>query len=161
MRRSLKDQLRQLYGFSCGYCGVAESDTGAELTIDHFQPVVHGGSDLIVNLVYCCHACNSYKGDYWNPGAEQRLLHPLNDELSLHLTETEMYQLRGLTVTGSFHIAQLHLNRAPLIAYRHRQGQQQLLQQEVQDMWKRQERLAEEIEQLWSLLETQYPQQEL
>ena len=160
MRRSLKDQLRQRYGFCCGYCGVTESDTGAELTMDHFQPVVRGGSDLLVNLVYCCHACNSYKGDYWNPGAEQRILHPLNDDLSLHVMETEMYQLRGVTPTGIFHIEQLHLNRAPLIAYRHRRGQQRLLQQEVQDMRERQERLAEEIEQLWRLLEQQYPLQD-
>jgi hypothetical protein len=160
MRRSLKDQLRQLYDFRCGYCGVSESDVGAELTVDHFHPTAHGGSDTLSNLVYCCSACNSYKGEFWAPDSEQRLLHPREDDLSPHVTQTETYQMRGLTATGRFHIEQLHLNRAPLIAYRRRQVENHLLRQEVLDMRERQERLAEEIEQLWHLLEEQSPMQE-
>lgn len=103
--------------------------------------------------MYCCHACNSYKGDWWNPGAEHRILHPINDDLRLHLIETEIFQIRGLTPTGRFHIAQLHLNRAPLIAYRERKSEQQRLRQAVEDMRQRQEELAKAIEELWDLLE--------
>jgi 5-methylcytosine-specific restriction endonuclease McrA len=57
--------LRQLYNFRCGYCGVSETDVGAALTLDHFQPVSRGGEDTFTNWVYCCFACNTAKGDYW------------------------------------------------------------------------------------------------
>jgi hypothetical protein len=45
--------LRQLYNFCCGYCGVSETDVGAALTIDHFQPTSRGGADAPTNWVYC------------------------------------------------------------------------------------------------------------
>lgn len=80
----------------------------------------------------------------------------LNDDLSVHLIETETYQIRGLTLTGRFHVEHLHLNRSPLVAYRRRQSELRLLRQEVYDMRERQERLAEEVEQLWHWLEEQH-----
>ena len=49
----------------CGYCGVEEAEVGAELTVDHFQPRAQNGTDNAANLVYCCNACNQFKGDYW------------------------------------------------------------------------------------------------
>jgi 5-methylcytosine-specific restriction endonuclease McrA len=51
--------LRQRYNFCCGYCGVRETDVGAALTIDHFQPISRGGEDTPANWVYCCFACNT------------------------------------------------------------------------------------------------------
>ena len=45
--------LRQLYNFCCGYCGVSETDVGAVLTTDHFQPTSRGGADAAANWVYC------------------------------------------------------------------------------------------------------------
>jgi hypothetical protein len=38
MREEQREALRHRFGFRCGYCGVAERDVGAELTVDHFQP---------------------------------------------------------------------------------------------------------------------------
>ena len=32
----LRRTVRTLYGFSCGYCGVTETEVGSFLTIDHF-----------------------------------------------------------------------------------------------------------------------------
>lgn len=110
--------LRQLYNFRCGYCGVSETDVGAALTTDHFQPISRGGADAPANWVYCCFACNIAKGDYWQPTSLQGVLHPLHDDLSEHLTEQEDGTLLGLTPTGRFHIAQLRLNRQALVAYR-------------------------------------------
>ena len=52
--------LRQLYRFRCGYCGVSETEAGAELTVDHFQPRSVQGADTVANCVYCCHACNAF-----------------------------------------------------------------------------------------------------
>jgi 5-methylcytosine-specific restriction endonuclease McrA len=59
-----RDRIRERYGFRCGYCGVHEDEVGALLTLDHFHPRARGGSDTEDNLVYCCHACNEYKGDW-------------------------------------------------------------------------------------------------
>ncbi|MBC8143826.1 MAG: HNH endonuclease [Armatimonadetes bacterium] len=110
--------MRQTYAFRCGYCGITETETGTELTEDHFQPRRHGGTDDFANIVYCCHACNSYKGDCWNPSGDDRILHPLHDDVASHLQTDANGTITGTTPTGTFHVARLHLNRPPLIAYR-------------------------------------------
>ncbi len=63
----LRESIRALYGFRCGYCGVTETEAGGQLEIDHFRPRSHGGEDALDNLVYACPTCNRFKGDYW-PG---------------------------------------------------------------------------------------------
>ena len=65
MRRASRQSVRVRYDFRCGYCGVSETNIGAEMTADHFLPRIHGGDDSLDNLVYCCHACNEFKSDYW------------------------------------------------------------------------------------------------
>lgn len=110
--------LRQLYNFRCGYCGVSETDVGAALTLDHFQPISRGGDDIPANWVYCCFACNNAKGNYWQPSSPQRILHPLHDNLSEHIVEQGDGTLFGLTEIGRFHILRLRLNRPALVAYR-------------------------------------------
>jgi 5-methylcytosine-specific restriction endonuclease McrA len=111
-----REEVRRLYQFRCGYCGASEVDAGAALTIDHFQPRAHGGSDDPANWVYCCHACNEFKGDYWQPDSPYRLLHPLHDDLATHIIEETDGSLRGLTATGVFHIQRLHLISTQLIS---------------------------------------------
>jgi HNH endonuclease len=110
--------LRQRYNFCCGYCGVSETDVGAALTTDHFQPISRGGEDTPANWVYCCFACNTAKGDYWQPTSPQRILHPLRDNLNNHVAVQEDGMLLDLTETGRFHIQQLRLNRPALVAHR-------------------------------------------
>lgn len=121
MRQEVRDALRKLYRFRCGYCGVRERDAGAELTLDHFHPVSQGGLHEPDNWVYCCHACNEFKGDYWQPASLHRILHPLRDNLAAHLIEEEDGKLKALTETGRFHLNRLHLNRRPLVDYRYEQ----------------------------------------
>lgn len=113
-----RQQVREFFQFRCGYCGVSETEYGATLTIDHYQPVSRGGSDERENLVYCCHACNEFKSDHWNPDNPERILNPRHDELSLHLRENENGEIEGLTATGIFHLTRLHLNRPPLLLQR-------------------------------------------
>src|ERR1700730_7381878 len=103
MRPDEREMLRQHFRYRCGYCGVRERDAGAELTVDHFQPRSQGGSDEPENWVYCCHACNEFKGNIWKPAAAHRVLHPLRDILTLHLVEEDDGTLRGLTETGNYH----------------------------------------------------------
>lgn len=118
MRQDARDALRRRIQFSCGYCGVHESDVGAELTVDHFQPRSHGGPDEAHNWVYCCHACNEFKGDCWQPDSPRRILHPIRDDMVAHVVEQEDGTLQAQSDTGAFHIERLHLNRRQLVAYR-------------------------------------------
>lgn len=147
-----REALRRLYRFCCGYCGVSETDVGAELTVDHFQPRSRDGLHEPANWVYCCHACNEFKGDYWQPDSPQRILHPLQDDLAEHIVEQEDGALVGLTETGTFHIECLRLNRASLVAHRLRERQiaaeraeQHALYQRLQDL---EQRLRETLERL-------------
>ncbi|MBC7798099.1 MAG: HNH endonuclease, partial [Pyrinomonadaceae bacterium] len=52
------------------------------MTVDHFLPRSLGGDDSLDNLIYCCHACNEFKGDYWQPNSPRRILHPLRDAIA-------------------------------------------------------------------------------
>ena len=117
--------VRAIYACRCGYCGVTEAQAGSELTIDHFRPRSQGGTDDVANLVYACHACNEFKGDYWVKDDDARLLHPLTDDLALHAADEADGTLRALTVRGQAYIDRLQLNRAALAAQR--QERQRLL----------------------------------
>jgi hypothetical protein len=115
-------KVRRIYNYQCGYCTVRETDVGGELEIDHFQPIIHGGTDDIENLVYCCPLCNRYKRDFWPSKTDlnlgRRILHPKQDELSTHIREEIDGRLVALTETGRFHIEKLRLNRPALIVLR-------------------------------------------
>jgi len=120
----VREGVRQLADYRCEYCGVSEIDTGGELTLDHFCPILHGGTDEPANLVYCCVKCNQYKADFWpdveDIAADRQLVHPRQEDLGLHLVQAADGTLRGLTSRGQFHIERLRLNRPQLVAYRQR-----------------------------------------
>jgi len=127
-----QDQVRRRYGYCCGYCGVAETDVGSDLTLDHFRPIAAGGDESDENLVYCCFKCNLYKGDF-SPTPEdlqqgRRVLHPLRDSPASFFRENNQSgELEPLNETGRFHIQMLQLNRPALIEYRLRRGLVRLL----------------------------------
>lgn len=148
-----RDQLRETYAFRCGYCGTTEASAGAELTVDHFRPRSRHGSDDADNLVYCCHACNEFKGDFWNPDGERRILHPLRDDMTFHMQERQDGTWEGLTTTGEFHIERLRLNRPALVAQRLRLHEQAALLQELHTTQERVRRMEAEIDRLWQILE--------
>lgn len=148
MRESIRNSLRARYDYQGGYCGVKEVEVGAELTIDHFQPRSHNGSDERDNLVYCCNACNQYKGDYWQPESVERVLHPLHDNMTEHLIELNNGNLQALTETGAFHLSHLHLNRAALIANRKRKRRDAREEAEKQTMLQTMQDLTQELENL-------------
>ncbi|WP_169314577.1 HNH endonuclease [Thiothrix nivea] len=66
--------VRERAGFACEFCGVTETDTAAELTVDHYQPQAKGGSDDPDNLIYSCTKCNAFKSDYWPDSDVQPVL---------------------------------------------------------------------------------------
>lgn len=128
IRAQTKRIVRAVYAFRCGYCGVSEAQVGAELTFDHFRPQSQGGTDDAADLVYACHACNEFKGDYWTENSDTRLLHPLTDDLAQHVFEEINGTLRALTTLGQVYVERLQLNRAALVAQR--QERQRLLRME-------------------------------
>ena len=115
-----RETLRYQFNFCCGYCGVRESDAGSQLTVDHFQPASRGGNDTPENWVYCCHACNEFKGDHWAPDSQLRVLHPVRDGVEAHVADEPDGVLRPLTETGGFHVERLRLNRPQLVENRRR-----------------------------------------
>ena len=120
----IRQQVRQRANFACEFCGVAEVDTGGELTIDHYQPQTKGGGDELDNLLYSCARCNQYKSDYW-PSTENDLIlwYPRQEAINPHFLELEDGRLHPLTAIGTFTIKRLRLNRPPLISYRLRKKQ--------------------------------------
>ncbi len=153
MRRALRQSVRIRYEFLCGYCGVSETNIGAEMTVDHFLPRIHGGEDTEDNLVYCCHACNEFKGDYWQPEPTLRLLHPRLDDETTHIREHTDGTYLALTERGSIHLRILRLNRPELIAYRLERKelfllrqQNQILRQQLQEAQQTTRRLEVDLE---------------
>jgi len=63
-RTSLNISKRKVFerdGNKCGYCD--KTLTSANRTIDHVIPTSRGGRNSYDNVVACCGACNSKKGD--------------------------------------------------------------------------------------------------
>lgn len=120
------EEVRRRYSYRCGYCGVSETDAGGDLTVDHFRPFAHVRDESPDNLVYACVRCNQHKGAF-SPAPDtldnpNRLLHPLLDDVSAHITEDKTTGiLIGITPRGRFHIQALRLNRRGLVDHRVRQ----------------------------------------
>jgi len=145
MAHSKHEHIRRLYNGCCGYCGVSETGSGGELTIDHYRPVSKQGDDSDDNLVYACNRCNLYKSDFFPAptldAPERRLLHPLLDDTRLHFREDDQGRLQALTVTGEFHIQKLRLNRSQLVELRFARQNAALRQEQIQRL----ERLLEDV----------------
>jgi len=62
--QTLRESIRALYDFRCGYCGVTETESGGQLEIDHFLPRLHGGKDVPDNLAGT--AAPARSGDHRN-----------------------------------------------------------------------------------------------
>jgi HNH endonuclease len=119
LSEALRLEVRQRANFACEFCGVTETDSGGELTIDHFFPRARGGGDDPDNLLYSCIRCNQYKADYWpdDPSAPA-LWNPRIEPMHTHLLALADGTFYPLTPTGAFTLRRLRLNRAPLVAYR-------------------------------------------
>ncbi|MBC7805225.1 MAG: HNH endonuclease [Akkermansiaceae bacterium] len=113
IRSEKTEYLRTLYNFSCGYCGVTEADTGGYLTRDHFKPLTKGGRNSIDNMVYSCAHCNQSKGDYFSDDHQERLLHPLHDNLAEHLHRDEDGFYHPSSTLGAVYVRVMNLSRTP------------------------------------------------
>lgn len=109
------------------------------------------------NWVYCCHACNEFKGDFWNPNSAHRILHPLQDDIAAHIAEKDDGTLEALNETGAFHIERLHLNRRQLAAYRCERRLLEVARQTQAHLLKRLQHLEEQVQNLTAQLEQLRP----
>ncbi len=117
--KEIRESVRQRAACACEFCGVSETDTGGELTLDHYQPQTKGGTDDLENLLYCCNRCNLYKHDYFPASpTEPMLWNPRTEPASAHFLELEDGSLSPLTHMGAFTLQRLRLNRPPLVAHR-------------------------------------------
>jgi hypothetical protein len=160
---TISAQVRQLVrrrsNFACEFCGVTETDTGGELSVDHLFPIAAGGDDDEGNLVYCCFRCNFYKADY-SPSqpSDASLWNPRKDAATVHFASQNDGRLLPLTMEGRFTVQRLRLNRPALVAHRLRRQQsndnQRLLERyrELEQLWEERHRqhiaLLEEQQQL-------------
>ena len=148
MRQEIRDAVRLAFDAQCGYCGVSEIDVGARLTVDHFRPVAHGGTDDFDNLVYCCSMCNTFKSDYFDTDPDRALLHPKRDNVTIHYVESIAHVLVALTERGREHIAVLHLNRLELVSRRQRNHRERARDAVLRDLTERFGGLEAEIRRL-------------
>jgi hypothetical protein len=115
----LRARLQKRNGGHCAYCGneLWDSSAGA---VDFFRPLDRGGTADEENALYCCVVCSHYKAHYWHETDPPhiRLLHPFNDPLPEHVSETETGEMVPRTPEGRFYIERLRLNRATLIERR-------------------------------------------
>jgi hypothetical protein len=132
---------------------VSEGDAGSELTIDHFRPVSRGGGDNPDNLVYCCHCCNEYKGDYWND--EQQLWNPRLEPREHHLLNLGTGIVHPSSPVGAVTIALLRLNRPALIAHRRQKHAYAEWQQTIRSLQARLTSVEHLTQQQAALLEEQ------
>ena len=102
--------------------------------------------------MYCCHACNEFKGDWWEDG-DQQLLHPQNDNLSLHFVESIQNILVPLTDRGRQYIATLNLNRPELVVRRRRNFREADRESAVAELLRRFDTLELEIRRLRESIE--------
>jgi hypothetical protein len=115
----VREQVRHRANFACEYCGVTETDVGGELTLDHFHPQAHGGSDDLSNLLYCCHRCNEYKAAYWPAQpTDPALWNPRQQPRNAHVLLLADGTLYPTSPIGDFTLRRLRLNRRQLVAYR-------------------------------------------
>lgn len=153
---SLRQKVRQKANFLCEYCEVSETDSGGELTVDHYQPQSADGSDDEPNLVYCCFRCNSYKGDYWQINSNQpRVFNPRTDKRDEHFWLSESGKLFALSEIGEITIELLRLNRKPLVKKRERDFQKLEERQILEQTQKAVEMLIQLSQQQRELLEKQ------
>jgi hypothetical protein len=152
----LRAQVRERFCARCAYCGVHEDAVGATLTVDHYRPRVHGGTDEEDNLVYCCARCNEHKGAYWHEHdpPHVRLLHPGQDDLTQYLHESDDGRIIGLAPEGEFFVQRLRLNRPQLVAYRYTRQVETKLTVELAVSRRRVEELEQAVIDLRAALES-------
>ncbi|MBI2239401.1 MAG: HNH endonuclease [Magnetospirillum gryphiswaldense] len=115
-----RDDLRQDFFCSCGYCG--DSDERVDRStfhIDHFAPKTRFRELELAyeNLVYACRFCNVSKSDHWigdNPevpnNGKEGFVDPCSEEYDVHLGRDTDGRIVARTELGGYIIRRLNLH---------------------------------------------------
>lgn len=116
--REVKEELIRESENKCGYCGskLGITDQG---NIDHYYPKSKFPELEFEksNLVLACNYCNRMKSDRIpvDENNKKIILHPQQDDFSLHISEDANGSLIGITDLGTSTINTLQLNRKALV----------------------------------------------
>ena len=130
--RSYKRHLQPEFCRVCAYCEVPDGyyKTDEIFGVEHFRPKKHFPEldCQYENLYYCCNACNRFKGALWPTEDDilsgRRFVDPCIEDLyASHVSPTTNDELDALTVTGTFVLGVIKLNRKSLVNYRRRREQ--------------------------------------
>ncbi|MEZ4592636.1 MAG: HNH endonuclease [Chloroflexota bacterium] len=108
----------------CEYCQTAQEISGAQMHIEHIQPLVLGGQSVFDNLCLACAWCNSYKGvsvTATDPetGEECRLFHPRQQRWADHFEWREDgIFVEGKTAVGRATVGALKINNPYILPAR-------------------------------------------
>ncbi|HKB00827.1 MAG TPA: HNH endonuclease signature motif containing protein [Gemmataceae bacterium] len=113
----LRERVRAVARYRCGYCLTAEEVVGTPMEVDHLVPETLGGPTEEDNLWLACTLCNDHKGNRISgadplSGDVVRLFDPRHQVWTEHFRWTEVGdEIVGLTPTGRATVAVLQLNR--------------------------------------------------
>lgn len=109
--RSYLAELREDFGYMCGYCGKTETITRNAFEIDHFVPKKYDKNRVndYTNLVYSCYVCNRKKSSKWPSKdgnvqfvEEMGFVDPATNDYDKHLERTADGTIHGKTETGKY-----------------------------------------------------------
>jgi len=110
----------------CGYCLTAQEFSGAQLVVEHIQPLARDGTNHEENLWLACSWCNSYKSsqvDAIEPltGKQTPLFNPRQQVWLEHFKWSEDgAEIIGITACGRATVAALQLNNEFVVPARRR-----------------------------------------
>lgn len=115
-----KDNLKNDFHGSCGYCGSPDHIFGGRsgFQIDHFAPQSKFPelTNVYTNLVYSCPICNRGKSSKWpsdNPvqsiKGEEGFIHPCSKDYNEHLYRNEDGSIASNSAVGNYMIQELKL----------------------------------------------------
>lgn len=122
--RSYLKNLREDFGYICGYCGKSELVTKNTFEIDHFIPkrLAPERENDYSNLVYACYECNRKKAGKW-PSENKDIqifnglgfVDPATEEYDNHLERSDAGDIVGKTITGKYMVEDgFEFNKRPI-----------------------------------------------
>lgn len=124
--KGLRRRVAEAARYRCGYCLTSQENSGAQLEVEHVQPLAHGGLPDEENLWLACSWCNSYKGaqtDAIDPSTSARalLFNPRQQTWSEHFKwSDDGTEIIGQTACGRATVGALRLNNEYIIPARRR-----------------------------------------
>ena len=109
-----KQSIMQKSGEKCCLCG-RKCYIGYGATIDHFIPLVKGGTNEDANLVQMCEDCNKKKGsDLYSPSYVKEYLNPESYKELIKYTENYLRKFEYIKSTNLFAFDRIKAKMAPL-----------------------------------------------